>query len=75
MNDLLARRLTLRPCRGHSFEAVELAIRNIVSGRFPYHFMATHHFGLADVDLAIRSLGGEGAPGAIHVTVIPWEAS
>jgi len=75
VNDLLAKRLTLRPCRGHSFESVELAIQNIVSRKFPYQLMATHRFGLADVDLAIRSLGGEGAPGAIHVTVIPWEAA
>lgn len=75
VNDLLARRLTLQPCRGHSFEAVEIAIQGIVAERFPYHLMATHRFGLAEVDLAIRSLGGEGAPGAIHVTVIPWETA
>ena len=29
--------------------------------------------GLADADLAIRTVGGEGAPGAIHVTVMPWQ--
>ena len=27
----------------------------------------------ADVDYAIKSVGGEGAPGAIHVTVLPWK--
>lgn len=73
LNDLLARRLTLRPCRGHSFGAVELAIQHIASGRSPLHLMATHRFGLNDVDLAVRSVGGQGAPGAIHVTVLPWE--
>jgi threonine dehydrogenase-like Zn-dependent dehydrogenase len=71
-SDLLARRLTLRPCRGHSYAAVELALRTIASGRFPLHLMATHRFGLAEVDLALRSTGGCGAPGAIHVTVLPW---
>ncbi len=71
--DLLARRLTLRPCRGHSYHAVELALRYIAAGPLPLHLMATHHFGLAETDLAIRTLGGEGAPGAIHVTVMPWE--
>jgi threonine dehydrogenase-like Zn-dependent dehydrogenase len=71
--DLLARRLTLRPCRGHSYHAVELALRYISAGRFPLHLMATHRFGLAETDLAIRTLGGVGAPGAIHVTVMPWE--
>ncbi len=71
-NQLLAGRLTLKPCRGHSYEAVEMALSYISSGRFPLHRMATHRFGLADVDLAIRSVGGQGAPGAIHVTVLPW---
>jgi threonine dehydrogenase-like Zn-dependent dehydrogenase len=72
MSDLLARRLTLRPCRGHSYESVELAIKYIASGRFPFDLLATHRFGLADVDLAIRSVGGQGAPDAVHVTVFPW---
>jgi threonine dehydrogenase-like Zn-dependent dehydrogenase len=71
-SELLARRLTLKPCRGHSYGAVEMALSYISSGRFPLHLMATHRFGLKDVDLAIRSTGGEGAPGAIHVTVLPW---
>jgi|SRR5579871_1844652 len=70
--DLLASRLTLRPCRGHSYQAVELALGWIASERFPLQCMATHRFALSDVDLAIRSVGGQGAPGAIHVTVLPW---
>jgi threonine dehydrogenase-like Zn-dependent dehydrogenase len=72
VSNLLAGRLTLKPCRGHSYESVELALRYIASGRFPLHRMATHRFGLADVDLAVRSVGGQGAPGAVHVTVLPW---
>jgi len=72
VGNLLAGRLTLKPCRGHSYESVELALRFIASGRFPLHRMATHRFGLADVDLAVRSVGGQGAPGAVHVTVLPW---
>ena len=70
---LLAGRITLKACRGHSYESVELALRYIASGRFPLHLMTTHRFGLADVDLAVRSVGGQGAPGAVHVTVLPWE--
>ena len=72
IGNLLARRLTLGPCRGHSYESVELALRYVASGRFPLHLMATHRFGLAEVDLAVRSVGGQGAPGAVHVTVLPW---
>ncbi|HEY1337933.1 MAG TPA: zinc-binding dehydrogenase [Bryobacteraceae bacterium] len=69
---LLARRLTLRPCRGHSYQSVESALNFIASRRYPLESMATHRFGLPDVDLAVRSVGGEGVPGAIHVTVLPW---
>lgn len=72
MANLLAGRLTLKPCRGHSYESVELALRYIASARFPLHRMATHRFGLAEVDLAVRSVGGQGAPGAVHVSVLPW---
>jgi threonine dehydrogenase-like Zn-dependent dehydrogenase len=72
IGNLLGGRLTLKPCRGHSYESVELALRYIAAGRFPLERMATHRFGLADVDLAVRSVGGQGAPGAVHVTVLPW---
>jgi threonine dehydrogenase-like Zn-dependent dehydrogenase len=72
ISHLLDRRLTLRPCRGHSYEAVELALRYLASRKYPLHLMATHRFPLAEVDLAIRSVGGQGSPGAIHVTVLPW---
>jgi threonine dehydrogenase-like Zn-dependent dehydrogenase len=72
VSEFLARRITLSPCRGHSYQAVELALQFIVARRFPLHLMATHSFGLAEADLAVRTVGGEGAPGAIHVTVMPW---
>jgi threonine dehydrogenase-like Zn-dependent dehydrogenase len=72
VRDLLARRLTLRPCRGHSYQAVETALEHAICGRSPLYLMATHRFKLAQVDLAIRSVGGQGAEGAIHVTVFPW---
>ena len=36
------------------------------------YLMATYRFGLADVDLAVRPVGGQGAAGAIHTTVLPW---
>jgi threonine dehydrogenase-like Zn-dependent dehydrogenase len=72
--DRLARKyITLKAARGHSYASVELAIQRIASGKFPLDLLTTHRFGLDGVDLAIKSTGGKGLPGAIHVTVLPWE--
>jgi threonine dehydrogenase-like Zn-dependent dehydrogenase len=64
--------ITLKSARGHSYRAVELGLHQLAAGRFPLELMTTHRFGLAEVDYAIKSVGGEGAPGAIHVSVMPW---
>ncbi len=60
-----------KAARGHSYQAVETAIELISSGQYPVELMATHEFKLDEVDLAIKSIGGQGVPGAIHVSVIP----
>jgi len=65
--------MTLKSARGHSYQAVEQALHALASRRFPIEMMTTHSFGLAEVDYAIKSVGGEGAPGAIHVSVMPWK--
>jgi threonine dehydrogenase-like Zn-dependent dehydrogenase len=68
----LARKyITVKAARGHSYASVELAIQRIAGAKYPLELMCTHSFGLADVDMAIKSTGGVGQPGAIHVTVRP----
>jgi threonine dehydrogenase-like Zn-dependent dehydrogenase len=64
--------MTLKSARGHSYRAVEDGLQLLASGRFPLDVITTHRFGLSEVDYAIKSVGGQGAPGAIHVSVMPW---
>ena len=65
--------ITIKSARGHSFRACELALEQLASDRFPLGLVTTHRFGVADTDLAIRSIGGQGEEGVIHVSLLPWE--
>ena len=65
------RQIVLRGTRGHSFEAVELALGIMKSGRFPLELMSSHIVGLAGVDHALRMVGGDTQERCIHVTVDP----
>ena len=65
--------ITIKSARGHSYKACELALAQLASKRFPLDLVTTHKFGLKDVDLAIRSVGGQGVPDVIHASLMPWE--
>ena len=65
--------ITIKSARGHSFKACELALQQLASHRFPLERVTTHKFGLKDVDLAIRSVGGHGVPDVIHASLMPWQ--
>ncbi len=65
--------ITIKSARGHSYRACELALRQLASRRFPLEKITTHRFGLKDVDLAIRSVGGHGVPDVIHASLMPWQ--
>ena len=72
-SDILAARfLTVKGMRGHSYQAVALAVELIASGRHRIDLMSTHQFALADLDEALRTVGGEGQSNPIHCTVNPW---
>lgn len=72
-SDILFRKnLTVKGMRGHSYQAVELALQIMASGKYPLHKMCTHIFGLGEVERALHTVGGEGEPGAIHCCIDPW---
>jgi threonine dehydrogenase-like Zn-dependent dehydrogenase len=65
------RNVVMKWAHGHSYASVELAIQMIASGRYPLDEISTHTFDLDHVAEAIEAVAGEGAAGAIHVSVIP----
>ncbi len=72
LKKLTEKAITIKSARGHSYRAVELAIAQLASKRFPLHLVTTHEYGLADVDTAIRAVGGEVGDGVVHVSLLPW---
>jgi threonine dehydrogenase-like Zn-dependent dehydrogenase len=64
--------ITIKSARGHSYRSCELAVAQLASGRFPLERLATHSFGLSEVDRAIRAVGGEETDGVVHVSLLPW---
>lgn len=69
---VIARFLTVKGMRGHSYESVELALQLIAGDRHNVKSMSTHTFGLEQTEYALRTLVGEGAEDAVHMTVDPW---
>jgi threonine dehydrogenase-like Zn-dependent dehydrogenase len=71
-SDLLSRKeLTMKGVRGRAEVDLKKAIRLVESGRHPLHLLATHKFSIEETDLALRTIGGEGAPNPIHISVVP----
>jgi threonine dehydrogenase-like Zn-dependent dehydrogenase len=71
---LTEKAITIKSARGHSYRAVELAIAQLASKRFPLELLTTHEYGLEDADTAIRAVGGEVDEGVIHVSLLPWKS-
>src|SRR3954454_18733692 len=73
VKQLTEKAITIKSARGHSFKACELAVAQLASGRYPLEKLATHKFGLDQVDHAIRALAGDTADkNVIHISLMPW---
>lgn len=70
---LITQQIRALGTRGHSYQAVELALGVMADGRLPLQQLCTHTIGLADIDHGLRMVGGETAERSIHVTVDPWK--
>jgi len=68
---LTEKAITIKSARGHSYKACELALEQLASGRFPLERLATHRYGIDQVDHAIRVLAGETDEDAIHISLMP----
>ena len=71
-DSFITRYLTVKGVRGHSYRSVELALQLIASEKYPLSQMCTHQYSLAEVDQALRTVGGMSGTPSVHVTVLPW---
>jgi len=71
---IFSRELTIKGVKNADFRSFELAVRLIESRKYPLEKMHTHSFGLAEIDLALRTLAGR-VPGepAISVSINPFQ--
>jgi threonine dehydrogenase-like Zn-dependent dehydrogenase len=65
------RKIAIKQANGHSYKSVELAIQFLASGKVPMEDISTHTFPMSQALEAIDAVAGVGAPGAIHVSIIP----
>ena len=65
------RKIVLKQANGHSFKSVELAIQFLADGKLPMDQISTHTFPMSKALEAIDAVSGNGAPGAIHVSILP----
>ena len=63
--------ITIKGVRGRTAREMKKAIALLEFQQYPLHKLATHHFTLDQVETAIKTVGGEGEPGSIHVSVLP----
>ena len=54
-------------------ESEEMVLQRIIGDLDHVNDMGTHTFGSAMTEVALRTLVGEGAENAVHMTIDPWQ--
>jgi threonine dehydrogenase-like Zn-dependent dehydrogenase len=71
-SDLIWRKeLTIKGVRGRYAPALRRAFALIECHAYPLEALCTHAFSIDQTARALETVGGEGAPDAIHVVVVP----
>jgi threonine dehydrogenase-like Zn-dependent dehydrogenase len=73
LNQMVDKQIVVRGTRGHSYGAVELALKTMGAKTFPLEKMSSHVVGLKEIDHALKMVGGESEERSIHITVDPWK--
>jgi threonine dehydrogenase-like Zn-dependent dehydrogenase len=72
LGEIKRKYLTVRAPRGHSYRAVEMALRSLASSPLAVDAVCSHAFSLDQVHAAIHATAGIDTLDTIHVTVNPW---
>jgi threonine dehydrogenase-like Zn-dependent dehydrogenase len=67
--EVARKELRLIGARGHDHRSVETALGIIGSGRHPLHLLTTHHFTIAEAELALRVADARTGEHVVHVSV------
>jgi threonine dehydrogenase-like Zn-dependent dehydrogenase len=67
---IMNKELTIKGVRGRYGRSIRAAIPIIESGRYPLEKLCTHSFSIEQTEQALQTLGREGDPGAIHISVV-----
>jgi threonine dehydrogenase-like Zn-dependent dehydrogenase len=71
MPDVMTRKeLTIKGVLGRTTRELKHALKLLESGKYPFEKQCTHRYSIEETEKAIKTVGRQGDPGAIHVAVV-----
>ena len=67
---VMMKEITIKGVIGVTSTGYEKAIRLIESGKYKFERQCTHRFPIEETERALKTVGREGEPGALHVSVV-----